>query len=288
MNQPELSLEANLELIDQICGFVCRRHALHGADAEDFTSHVKLKLLEDGGARLRQFQGRSSLKTFLTSVVGNLFRDYRIQAWGRWRPSAEAGRRGRLAIQLEELLYRDRLSLDEATETLRTNFQLRATPAELAKLAAKLPKRSPRRFESDEQLAETASADRSDEPVRDQEKRRTVHEAREALRDALASRSAEDRLVLRLHYDDGLSLTHIAEDLGIPRRQIYSRLEKLRLELRRALEATGLRASEVLAALGWDDPWEGRPAETAVESAADVRLKKQREGRGPRAPAEER
>jgi hypothetical protein len=72
---------ANLDLIDRIIGFVCRRHYLNAADAEDFASHARLELMVDEYAVLRKFQGRSSLKTFLSITLQRIFFDYRIAAW---------------------------------------------------------------------------------------------------------------------------------------------------------------------------------------------------------------
>jgi RNA polymerase sigma factor for flagellar operon FliA len=40
-----------------------------GVEADDFASHPKLKLIEDDYAILRKFQGRSSLRTYLTVVI---------------------------------------------------------------------------------------------------------------------------------------------------------------------------------------------------------------------------
>jgi hypothetical protein len=56
-----------LELIERVISFVSARHHLPGVEADDFGSHVKLKLIEDDYGILRKFQGRSSLRTFLTT-----------------------------------------------------------------------------------------------------------------------------------------------------------------------------------------------------------------------------
>jgi DNA-directed RNA polymerase specialized sigma24 family protein len=96
-DSPALSGEAiflaQLALIDRVIAFVCRRNHLNATDAEDFASHARLRLMDDDYAVLRKFQGRSSLKTFLTITLQRMFYDYRIAAWGKWRPSAEAPRR---------------------------------------------------------------------------------------------------------------------------------------------------------------------------------------------------
>src|SRR5215216_3011770 len=106
MDPRQLYIE-HLGTIDRISESMCRRNGVRGADAEDFASDVKLKLLQDDYAVLRKYRGASSTTTFLTVVIANLFRDYRVKAWGRWRPSAEAKRRGETAVLLETAIYRD-------------------------------------------------------------------------------------------------------------------------------------------------------------------------------------
>ena len=44
---------------------------------------MKLKLIENDYAILAKFQGKAKLSTYLTTVIHNMFRDYRIQKWGR-------------------------------------------------------------------------------------------------------------------------------------------------------------------------------------------------------------
>ena len=52
---------ANADLIERALASVCRRHGVHGADAEDFSSTARLHLIEDDYAVIRRFQERSSL-----------------------------------------------------------------------------------------------------------------------------------------------------------------------------------------------------------------------------------
>ena len=85
---------ANLPVIDSVVRHVCRRHHLSAAEADDFGSEVRLHIIERNYEILRKFEGRSSLRTYLAVVVQRLFLDYRNRIWGKWRPSAEAQRRG--------------------------------------------------------------------------------------------------------------------------------------------------------------------------------------------------
>jgi DNA-directed RNA polymerase specialized sigma24 family protein len=56
---------------------------------------------------------------------------------------------------------------------------------------------------------------------------------------------AQDRLLLKLHYWDGLSIAAISAVLGRPQRELYSVRDKCLKKLRRNLEAAGLSPDQV-------------------------------------------
>jgi DNA-directed RNA polymerase specialized sigma24 family protein len=145
-----------LSVIERVISFVSSRHHLPGSDADDFGSHVKLKLIENDYAILKKFEGRSNLRTYLTVVIQRLFLDYRIMAWGKWRPSAEAKRFGEIAILLERLTHRDGYGFEEACELMQTNHQITMSRPDLEAIAARLPHRLRRRFESEDALTNLA------------------------------------------------------------------------------------------------------------------------------------
>src|SRR5215470_20195503 len=93
MSREQLFL-SELALIERVIAWVSARRCLWGADAEDFASTVKLRLIENDYEVLGRFEGRSSLKTYLTAVVTRMYLDYQVQRFGKWRPSAEARRLG--------------------------------------------------------------------------------------------------------------------------------------------------------------------------------------------------
>src|SRR5256885_10549223 len=66
--QGEAQFLASLPVIDDITGQVCRRHRLHGAEADDFRSDVRLHFIERDYEVLRKFEGRSSLATYVNAV----------------------------------------------------------------------------------------------------------------------------------------------------------------------------------------------------------------------------
>ncbi len=237
---------SQLDLIDRVVGFVCARHHLRAADADDFASHVKLKFVENDYAVLAKFEGRSSLRTFLTVVIQRLFLDYRIAAWGKWRPSAEAKRGGAVAVLLEQLLVRDGYSLDEACEMLQANHHVESTRGELGQLAARLPARTRRRFESDQALAAVPAGDRPlDEVAAERDRRAAANRIAAAMPPLLAEFAPEDRLILALRFEDGRTVAEIAGILRLDQKGLYRRLARLLAELRGGLEAAGIDAALV-------------------------------------------
>ena len=102
---PEELFLSKLQLIERIIASICRRHCFFGDDADEFDAWVKLKLIDHDYAVLRKFRGKSLLKTYLTTVVANLFRDHLIRKHGKWRPSTMARRReGDLRVFVAECL----------------------------------------------------------------------------------------------------------------------------------------------------------------------------------------
>ena len=68
----ETFLLCHLDDLRQVVAFVCRRNGIRDADAEDFSSEVMLKVIENDYAILRSFESRCSFKNYLIVVVQRL------------------------------------------------------------------------------------------------------------------------------------------------------------------------------------------------------------------------
>src|SRR5262249_28897252 len=158
--------------------------------------------------------GRSSIATYLAVVVQRLFLDYRISAWGKWRPSAEAKRAGPVGVLLEQLLARDGFSFEQAYEILKTNHRVTVARSELEGLVGQLPVRLRRRFEGDELAAVVPS---NDPPVDDVLATKGQGLAAILLASSLQSLIREleprDQLVLTMRFKDGRTVAEIAATL---------------------------------------------------------------------------
>lgn len=235
-----------LPLVERVVAFVVRKHHASAEEAEDFRSQVILKLFENDSAVLRKFQGRSSMRTYLTVVVSRLLLDYRTAAWGKWRNSEEARRRGEVAMLVERLIVRDRHSVDEAHEILRTNYGLTLSRGEIERLATSFPIRVKRRFEEEEALRDVPAPGRAADDVLDDGRREeSAAHCSKVLARALVGLEPQDRLILVLHYKDGRKVSEIAQMLRLDQRPLYRRLERILKQLREVLEDGGCDASVV-------------------------------------------
>ena len=232
---------SNLETVNGILRFVCQRHKLTPTEAEEFGSEVRLRLVENDYEVLRRFQRRSSLRTYLTVVVQRIYLDYRNHVWGKWRPSAEARRLGPIAIRLETLLARDGLRFEQACEALRTNEGVVLTDAELAAIAVRLPLRLRRSVVGEEALQGVAAIEsESDAGILSRERQNAARQVVNALSAAVQALQDQDRLILRLRFQENLSVADIARALHLEQKPLYRRFDALLQQLRNALEAAGI------------------------------------------------
>ena len=243
-------LETHYHLIQQKLRHLSRRSGLPEHEAEEFRSWAWFKLVEDDSRVLGKWEGRSSFPTFLTVVLVNLMRDYRIHVWGKWRPTAAAKRKGPTAVLLEQLCDRDGLSLDEAIERMRTEHGVSLSRTELEKLATSLTRRLERRRVGEEELLRIPVDGQVESRIEDSERARVEEELRALLTPLLRSLPAEDRLLLKLYFWDGLSMAAISPLLGRPQRELYTVRDKCLKMLRRNLEAAGVSQGRARTLLG--------------------------------------
>jgi RNA polymerase sigma factor (sigma-70 family) len=239
---------AHLGWIDRVASVACSKNGVWGAEAEDFSGWVRMKLMEDDYAVLRNFQGGSALKTYLASVVVHQFITYHRTQRGRWRPSAAAERLGSPAQELEMLVGRDHYTLEQAGEKLRTAGLTTLSDTELARLLDKIPRRGPLRpVEVDPEvvLDATPNASRADERVTAAESEARRGEMMGALGEALEQLEPEEQVIVKMHFADGYTVADVARALGLEQKPLYRRVERLRARLKAFLEGAGLRGDEV-------------------------------------------
>ena len=253
--EPQELLTSNLAVVERAVGFAARRYRLEPADAEEFASVVNLKLVDNDYAVLRAYEARSSFSTFISIVVQRLALDYCIHLWGKWHSSAEAKRLGALAVDLEKLLFRDGRTIDDALRILSPKYE-GITRESLQSLAARLPPRPPRHHEVEFEKAELVAVTRAaevEEPLFARDRRR-VSERLSAIMSAVIARLPEDeRLILQLRFEGGMTVPQIARSLGLDQKLTYRRIEKRMRDIRTELERSGIAWRDVLDLIGRDE-----------------------------------
>ena len=230
----------HLPIIEQIAQSICRRNGVREHDAEDFAADMRLKLCEDNFAVIRKFQGKSSFTTYLTVVISKGFLDHRRKMWGKWTPSSRAKQLGLEAVLLEKLVNRDGCTFDEACQMLEQKHGVAIDRRKLQSILAELPRRSPRRIESGEELEAMPSSDRADVRVLALEHDDQLAAAETALGRALEGLPDEDRAIIRLVYYEGLSVAEIARGLGLDQMRLYPRIRQILASLRKSLAGQGI------------------------------------------------
>jgi RNA polymerase sigma factor (sigma-70 family) len=250
---PEELFLTNLGLIERIIRSTCSRHRSFDAEADDFASIVKLRLIENDYSILRQYEGRSSFPTYLYIVIQRLYLDHRDHLWGKWRPSAEARRSGKIGTELERSITREGMTRKEAIDdALRRHPE--TTRAEAEAIVSKLPSRIfvDRQGTDIAALESLASPDRADASLDAAERSERARRIDEVLSTSLQSLEQQDRMILKLRFVDGLRLSTISRTLGIDQRFLYRRVDRLFATLRLALVAAGVERSDVRAVIDDD------------------------------------
>src|SRR5262245_33957491 len=240
-SNPQQLFLTHLPAIDGIARAAARRRRLTPDESEEFRSIVRMRLIEDDYAVIREFRGSSSFKTFLTVVIARHCLDFRASAWGRWRASSKARRLGDTAVALERLMMRDGMPFDQAVQKVRKTDPS-ATIEGLSGVAGQLPTRI-RRVRVGEECLEScyAGTPAPDAGIGMREGRRVVG----ALARALTTLDPVDRRIMKLRFTDGVSVVGIARREGIEQASLYRRVERILRRLRRDIEGRGVERTDV-------------------------------------------
>jgi len=274
---------SELAVIERVIAWVSARRGLRGAAADDFASVVKLRLVENDYEVLARFQGRSSLKTYLTAVINRIYLDFQVQRFGKWRSSAEAKRLGTTALRLECLMFRDGLTFDEASSVLQGDPRVHEKHDELHQIRQRLPNRPGRSPACSG--PDPVRPDSGAEAVERAERQALAERTFAVIRQSLSRLPAPDRFFMRLHLESGFTVAEASRSLGLDQKALYRKKENILKQLRTALEAEGIDAEaarELLSTLDWDAAFKLEDVVQAPEQAGS----RPSQGHGTAAPRE--
>ncbi len=178
-----------------------------------------------------------------------MFLDWHIKEWGKWRPTADARRLGPVAIELERLVLRDHIEFEQAAETLISRGTA-LSREECDRAWAELPRRPARQRAGEQALDTVPSPVMSGDPIVLEEQRASAGKTRLALADAIPGLTPQEQLIIRLRFQDGITVAKIAQLIGEEQKPMYRRIEQILGRLRASLSAAGVTAEEVRDLLG--------------------------------------
>lgn len=267
-------------LIDRAIGYICRRNRISRDDGEDFGSYVKFKLIEGNYGIIRKFEGRAAFSTYITTVIQRMFFQYRVQMWGKWRPSAKAKRLGDKGITIERLLTREGFALAEVVSILTSGNDRSYTIAEIEAIYARLPLRQPRPMLVPlTGIADSEPVIETEDELFSAERGKTARHAAATVDTVMESMEPEDQQILKMRFWHGRKVPEIGRQLGLDDKKLYKRIDKLLSQLRLALERAGIAAADIAELLSHTDH-EFSFAFSVALGNAEIRLSKRIERAG--------
>lgn len=204
---------------------VIRRHDADEDRAAECFVHVCGALSDDGFRRLRSFRhdGTASFRTWLVAVVANLCADWRRKEHGRERPLRCVAHLAELDQQVFRCIYLRRMSRSQCVQALAPRFpglteaavsEINArlfallTPQQRWRLSVRTPTLMPIAGGADTDDEDPAWQMETPGPGPDQLAQEEQEQRQ--LRDALSQLPARERLLLRLRFEQGLTLAEVA------------------------------------------------------------------------------
>jgi len=184
--------------------------------------------------RLRKFAvgGRATFSTWLCAVVRNICLDWHRKEHGRHRVFGSVAQRGATDQLLFEVVFRRGFSAEEAREELsRRGFELSFTAVEerICDLRRCLSSRQLWLLSSGKTILGSIDGEKEGtyvepaDPAPDPEAVVALRETHQHVSAALASLTDSDRLLIRLRYQEGLTLQQVAKLVGLKDAQTADR-----------------------------------------------------------------
>lgn len=242
--------------------------------AEEATTAIIESLSENDWARLRAFGGKSAPTTFAWSVAGRAMEDFARRKFGRPRPPQWLQEMGQVWVRVWRMLCLERQWPETITSKLSADFVDGLISEAIRTIKQKIPRCGEPGFseccvtelgldtlpednghsldqgfqqaQRNQALALVSTLLQRDAaagapcPSNQEE---ALPDQQDSLLEQLAqtlSLTEDDRLLLALSYEDGLSSRKIADMLGTSAATVQRRLQSLRTQLQQGLASLGL------------------------------------------------
>jgi len=223
------------------------------------------RLERDDWARVRQYEGRGPIKAYLSRVIQHLLHDFAREKFGRRQQPQWLSRRPAFWKKVYRLLCLERLAIGDVVEIVGGDVPGGREHAAVREAAAVIRRRDPNCGRSpgerdtvslDDVSEPAADADEDEASVRRAELMdlvfeslaseqgrisadRRLAERLEALKTRLVL-GPEERLLLRMVFEDGMKVTEAGRMLGLSVHVVHGQMRRLLERIRAAIDHAGL------------------------------------------------
>ena len=223
--------------------------------ADEAVVFVLDTLQADQGKRVASYTGEARFTSYLSAVVMRLFEDFSRKKFGRLRPPAWLNRLGGMWLVLFKLLCMERKSFPQAVDEMVAYHHLSAETADHmgSTILAEVVDCGHRR-------GQTIPLEDDMQPTDGLEISGKLEEQEQALlfktlfhhitgQDSVSSvdlfdldfkLSGQEKILLKLCYQDGINVSKAGEMVGLSAHQTHGRMRRLLGRIRKTLEQSGL------------------------------------------------
>jgi RNA polymerase sigma factor (sigma-70 family) len=229
---------------------VCKRRFSAENDQNECYVFVIDSLKADNFKRLRAFKGKSSLSTYLYSLINALVIDFRRKQYGRRRIPAGVAKLGKWAETVYRFVCWQKFTFDDAYDFLRIDGLYTGSYMEFIKETEpirKAPCRENPAFQSLNESRESAleninhaGSNPLEFLIQKLDRERRI-KALKVIRETTAGLSEDDQLLIRLVYGSDQSVPTAAKVIGLAASTAGKRLKSLLTKFRENLLAVGIR-----------------------------------------------
>ena len=229
--------------------------------AEEAALAVMERLLENDGKRVRSYEGKAPFAAYIGAISWRLLEDFSRKKFGRRRPPLWIRNLGGIWLKLYRLLCLERVDITEAVEII-DQAQTRTATKDIDTAAWRIRQEvvdcgSHQGLEVGEEFVDGANPSGPDQ-VHQVEKEQTeglfrllfsvltdsgdelVEDNLDRLCEVSIELKPEEKLMLKLVYQDEVGVGRAAKMLGYNRDQMNGRLRRLLIRIREHFEQAGL------------------------------------------------
>jgi len=225
-------------------------------DADELFINVVDHLQEDDFRRLRQFEGRASITTFLTVIIKRQADALLRERIGRNRSRERAERHGELDSRIHDLMIINNHTADETAEILKTNYNIQISADELReRRRCFLGRDGTHKSCADTETSWGESGElvvvRRDNPETELTGHIQNDRRRDLLADLIEGLNGEERLLVKLRFplsDDTVpyDIDRIAAMVGLTPQQVDRKLRRILQSCREKLLRKGIKLEDLL------------------------------------------